>query len=171
MMRETPPFGHKGAVISNGVIDQIENPISLLIVLVRTLVMVGLCLPEKCLLLQGAMVTLAKLSKAEKVGLVATVLLVVSLRPLDMLQTTAIVEVAMLSERVGSGSGEEGLTEKPLLVVGVSAERGAETLDPTRMEVMDAPIVGVGMGLTIGMVFRIGIWGLIEMQARVERVA
>lgn len=163
--------------MSNGMIDRIESPINLLTVLARTLVMVGLFLPEKCLLLQGAMVNLAKLPKAEKVGLVVTVLLVVSLRPLGIVQTTALVVVAVLSERVVSGSGEGELTENLLLVVGVSAERGIGTLDPTRMEVMDAPIVGVGMGSMIGMVLTIGtvlgtgIWALIEMQARVGRVA
>lgn len=163
--------------MSNGMIDRIESPINLLTVLARTLVMVGLFLPEKCLLLQGAMVNLAKLPKAEKVGLVVTVLLVVSLRPLGIVQTTALVVVAVLSERVVSGSGEGELTENLLLVVGVSAERGIGTLDPTRMEVMDAPIVGVGMGSMIGMVLTIGtvlgtgIWALIEMRARVGRVA
>lgn len=164
--------------MSNGMTDRIESPINLLTVLARTLVMVGLFLPEKCLLLQGAMVNLAKLPKAEKVGLVVTVLLVVSLRPLGIVQTTALVVVAVLSERVVSGSGEGELTENLLLVVGVSAERGIGTLVPTRMEVMDAPIVGVGMGSMIGMVLTIGrtvlgtgIWALIEMRARVGRVA
>lgn len=152
-------------------IDLIESPINLLIVVARTLVMVGLCLPEKCLSLQGAMGTLAKLPMAEKAGITATVLWVVSLRPLGMVQTAALVEVAILSEREVTGSGEVGLTENLTLVVAGSVERETGTLDPTRMVVMDAPLVGAGMGLMIDMVLGIGIWGLIEMRARVGKVA
>jgi hypothetical protein len=165
---ETLPFGHKGAVMSNGMIDQTASLISLLTVLATTSVTIGLYLLEKCLLLQGAMVNLSKLPTVEKIGSMATVLLVVNLRTVE---TTALVEEATLSERVASGSGEAELLEILHLVVGVSTARGIGTLYLIRTEVTDVPIAGVGMGLMIGMVSGTEIWGLTEMQARVGRVA